>query len=53
MIISDCVKIKRVKNITTKYIERELKKQRIEPIRWAITDINDKELIIALAYERK
>ncbi|MBR1908510.1 hypothetical protein IJ818_06205 [bacterium] len=53
MIISDCVRINRVENISTEYIEKELKKCEIEPIRWAITHVSDKDLIITLAYERK
>ena len=53
MIISDNIKLDRVENVTTEYIENELKKQGIEPIRWAITDINENEITISLAYERK
>ncbi len=53
MIISDSINIKYVENISTEYIESELKKQNIEPIRWAITEINEKEITISLAYERE
>jgi len=53
MIISDNIKLDRVENISTEYIESELKKQGIEPVRWAIIDINEKEITISLAYERE
>ena len=53
MIVSESVKINRIENISTEYIENELKKQGIEPIRWAITKVEEKSLIITLAYERE
>lgn len=52
MILSDCVKIKNIKNLSTDYVESELKKQGIVPLRWAITDVDDVTLTISLAYER-
>ena len=54
MIVSESIKIPRVEKVSTEYIENELKKQNIiDPIRWAITDVNDENLIITLAYERE
>ena len=53
MILSDCVKIKKVDNLSTEYVEDELKKQGIDPLRWAVSDMDDTTLTISLAYERK
>lgn len=52
MILSDCVKIKNVENVSTEYVETELKKQGFVPLRWAITDVDKTMLTISLAYER-
>ena len=52
MILSDCVKIKNVENVSTEYVETELKKQGIVPLRWAITGVDKTTLTISLAYER-
>lgn len=51
MILSDCVKIKNVENVSTEYVETELKKQGIVPLRWAITAVDKTMLTICLAYE--
>lgn len=53
MILSDCIKIKNVENISTEYVEEELKKQGIFPLRWAISGMDDTTLTISLAYERE
>ena len=34
---------------TTKYIEQELTKRNISPLRWAIVDVNDKIYTISVA----
>lgn len=52
MILSDCVKIKNINDLSTEYVENELKKLGIEPIRWAITAQQNDTLIVSLAYER-
>lgn len=52
MILSDLVKIKCTDNLTVDYIETELKKQDIEPLRWAIVGIENNEYLINIAYER-
>ena len=53
MIVSESIKIAKVDDVSTEYIEDELKKQSIVPIRWAITDIDEKDITISLAYERE
>jgi len=53
MIISDNIKINKVENLSTEYIENELKKVGIEPIRWAITKVEENTITITLSYERE
>ena len=53
MILSDCIKIKNVENISTNHVEAELHKSGINPLRWAIADIENTTLTVSLAYERK
>ncbi len=53
MITSELLKIPNTDNITTEYIETELKKQNItNPIRWAIVHTNRENLTISIAYEK-
>ena len=53
MIVSDLILIPNTDNITTEYIENELKKQNIiDPLRWAIVKTNSENLTISLAYEK-
>lgn len=53
MIISESVKLKLTKNVSTKYIEKELEKIGINPLRWAIVSVEKENYIISVAYERK
>ncbi|MBR1681340.1 hypothetical protein IJ707_06085 [bacterium] len=53
MITSELILIPNTDNISTEYIENELKKQNIEnPLRWAIVHTNSENLTISLAYEK-
>lgn len=52
MIVSDYVKIEKTDTLTVEYIETELKKMNIEPLRWSIVEVKDNEYTINLAYER-
>lgn len=53
MITSETILIPNTDDITTEYIENELKKQNIEnPLRWAIVNTNKENLTISLAYEK-
>ncbi len=53
MITSELILIPNTDNISTEYIENELKKQNIEnPLRWAIVHTNRENLTISLAYEK-
>ena len=40
-VISRLVEIKNIGQPTTEYIEEELKKHNINPLRWAIVDVSD------------
>ena len=45
--------VKKVENISTNHVEAELHKLGINPLRWAITNIENTTLTVSLAYERK
>lgn len=49
MITTKTVKIDRVNNPTSEYIEGKLKQQGLDVLRWAITDYDEKSLIISVA----
>ena len=48
-VTSDIVKIANNGNLTSEYIERELTKLNINPLRWAIVDVSDTMLSISVA----
>lgn len=52
MITSKLISIPNAEHISTEYIENELKKQNIEPLRWAIVKTDSKNLTISLAFEK-
>ncbi len=52
MITSELISIPNTEHLSTEYIESELEKQNINPLRWAIVKTNSKELTISLAYEK-
>ena len=52
MITSELVLIPNTEDISTEYIENELKKQNINPLRWAIVSTTSQTLTISLAYEK-
>ena len=51
-IISQITDIPKVENITTEYVENELKKQGIKPLRWAIVKISKDKFTINCAYDK-
>ncbi len=50
MISSKDVKIKKTNDFTSEYIETELKKQGYDVLRWAITNYDDTDYIVNIAY---
>lgn len=53
MITSELISIPNTDNLSTEYIEEEIKKQNIDNLlRWAIVKTNSTELTISLAYEK-
>ena len=53
MIKSELVKIKRIENFDNLYIEACLKELNKFPIRWAIVDVDEKNISISCSYEYK
>lgn len=51
-IVSDLIQIPKTENPTTEYIETELKKRGIIPLRWAIVKISNDFFTINCAYDR-
>lgn len=50
MIVSDIVKIEKVKNFDNDYIEQELLKSFNNIIRWALIEVEDYKLTISVSY---
>ena len=48
-VTSSIVEIANNGNLTTEYIEAELTKLNISPLRWAIVDVDDKMVSISVA----
>ena len=48
-VVSELVEIENNEELTTKYIENELTKLNINPLRWAIVDVSDKILKVSVA----
>ena len=53
MIESKDIKIRKTENLTSDYIETELKKQGYDALRWAITGYDDENFIINVSYVEK
>ena len=41
MIVNEYIKIKKVDDLTSEYIESELSKQNLDILRWVITEIDE------------
>lgn len=52
MITTTNFKIAKIQDLTSKYIEEELKKHSVEPLRWAIVDEVDAFWIVSASYEK-
>lgn len=52
MILTDEFKIKKTENLESSYIENELSKLNITPLRWAIVDVTDTQYILTVSYEK-
>ena len=52
-VISELVKIPNNGNPTTEYIEKELTKLNINPLRWAIVNVSDKMFTVSVANLKK
>lgn len=50
MIVSEQLKIAKTAELTSDYIESELKKHSIEPLRWAIVEVQDEFYVLSVSY---
>ncbi len=50
-IITREIKIKNTNSLNTEYIESEMKKLGIVPLRWAIVNADENCLVVSAAYE--
>ncbi len=48
-VVSKVIEISIAESLTTEYIENELTKLHINPIRWAITNVSDKMYTVSVA----
>ena len=52
MIITEQIELKKTNDLTSEYIEEELKNLDITPLRWAIVDVNDCVYTLSVSYEK-
>ena len=45
------IELENTKNFSVEYVESQLQQRNIEPLRWAIVDINEKTFSVNVAYE--
>ena len=49
-IISENIKIKNINTFTTEYIENELKKMKLDTVRWAVVDVKEDFFTICVSH---
>ena len=52
MITTENFKIDKIQDLTSDYVEVELKKINVEPLRWAIVDDGDTFWVVSASYEK-
>ena len=52
MITTTNFQIEKIQDLTSKYIETELKKKGVVPLRWAIVDEDDTFWVVSASYEK-
>ena len=52
MIITDQFEINKTDNLTSEYIESELSRMGIVPLRWAIVSFDEKKYLLDVSYEK-
>lgn len=52
MILTDQFEINKIENLTSSYIEDELVKLNIVPLRWAIVEVTTEKYILSVSYEQ-
>lgn len=53
MIITSQVEIPKTQELTSSYIEKELSKIGIDPLRWTIVDVLQDRYILSVSYDKK
>ena len=51
MITTKQIEIPKTRNLTSDYIETELSKMNIEPLRWAIVDVLKDKYVLSVSYD--
>ena len=52
MITTENFRIDKIQDLTSDYVEVELKKISVEPLRWAIVDEGDTFWVVSASYEK-
>ena len=52
MITTENFRIDKIQDLTSDYVEVELKKINVEPLRWAIVDESDTFWVVSASYEK-
>lgn len=51
MITTQQIEIPKIENLSSEYIEAELAKLNIVPLRWAIVEVKDDSYLLSVSYE--
>ncbi len=49
-IVSENIQLKNINTFTTEYIESELRKMNIDPVRWAVIDVNENFFTLCVSH---
>ncbi len=49
-IVSENIQLKNINTFTTEYIETELRKMNIDPVRWAVIDVNENFFTLCVSH---
>ncbi len=51
MIKTELVKIPKTNDVSTEYVENELLKREIDPIRWAIVEVESENFVVSVSFD--
>ena len=49
-IVSENIQLKNINTFTTEYIESELRKMNMDPVRWAVIDVNENFFTLCVSH---